>query len=482
MLTHIKELIRQNAEKLRLHWPEAPLGIYSAGLGQRDTAQITFAGIQSIHRQEVGHIDLVLIDEAHLVSHRNEGIYRAFINRLSTTNPRLKVIGLSATPFRLGHGLITDKPAIFDDILEPVSIEELTAWGYLAPLRSKVTHKKLSADGVHKRGGEYIEKELQQAVNTNDNNIQVVDEVLRLAGDRRHWLFFCAGVDHTERVAEILRARGVKAEAVTGKTKDRDRILEDFKAGRITALTNPNVLTTGFDYPDIDLIVMMRPTMSPGLYIQMAGRGLRPKSHTDHCLVLDFAGIVEQHGPITAVQTPRKPGEGVAPSKICPECDEIIHASLKACPVCSYVFPVKEKDPMHLHNDDIMGDGGKTMAVNSWAWEVKTSRKSGIDMVRVTYFGALSDRPISEYLCLLHSGYAGYKAMEALKMIASKSGGDYMDCESLEELAKRMVQSDPPTEIVYKRDGKFYRVIDKIWGEKEVVAFVDEKDSDFIWF
>jgi superfamily II DNA or RNA helicase len=94
-------------------------------------------------------------------------------------------------------------------------------------------------------------------------------------------------------------------------------MLNDFKSGKLRALTNANVLTTGFDYPDIDLIAMLRPTMSASLYVQMAGRGMRVKSHTDHCLVLDFAGVVETHGPITAVQPPeegrrwRSPGQGV---------------------------------------------------------------------------------------------------------------------------------------------------------------------------
>ena len=137
MLTHQKELIEQNAEKLRQHWPNAPLGIYSASIGKKEIDQITFAGIQSVRNKAklIGHIDLVLIDEAHLVGHKDEGGYRTFLNELEEINPSVRIVGLSATPYRLGHGLITDKPAIFDALIEPVTITELVDDGYLSPLR-----------------------------------------------------------------------------------------------------------------------------------------------------------------------------------------------------------------------------------------------------------------------------------------------------------------------------------------------------------
>ena len=207
--------------------------------------------------------DLCIIDECHLVSHKNEGGYRTLLAELLLINPAMRVIGLTATPFRLGHGLITDKPALFDALIEPVSIEELIFKGHLATLRSKVTRAKLDTSGVHKRGGEFIESELQAAVDNDDLNSAVVREVIAQAGGRKAWLFFCAGVDHARHVAEVLNDYGVVADCVTGETpkKERARMLADFKAGKIRALTNANVLTTGFDYPDIDLIAMMRPTM-----------------------------------------------------------------------------------------------------------------------------------------------------------------------------------------------------------------------------
>ena len=160
MLTHVKELIQQNAGKMREHWPDAPLGIFSASMGKKDLGkEITFAGIQSIRKraEQLGHIDIILIDECHLVSHNDEGSYRKLITDLTIINPHLRVIGLTATPFRLGHGLITDDPAIFNELIEPVSIESLVQGGYLSTLRSTRTTLRLDTSDVHKRGGEFIE-------------------------------------------------------------------------------------------------------------------------------------------------------------------------------------------------------------------------------------------------------------------------------------------------------------------------------------
>ena len=476
MLTHVKELISQNAEKMRQHWPGAPMGIYSAGTGKRDLGEpITFAGIQSVRSKskELGHIDLVIIDECHLVNHKDEGGYRTLLSNIYRTNPSVRVIGLTATPYRLGHGLITDKPALFDALLEPVSIEELIFKGYLATLKSKVTKAKLDTTGVHKRGGEFIEAELQAAVDTDDQNQKVVQEIIGLASFRKAWLLFCTGVKHAQHIAEVLRQHGVAAECVTGETpkNERERMLADFKAGRLRALTNANVLTTGFDHPDIDLIAMLRPTMSASLYVQMAGRGMRVKSHTDHCLVLDFAGVVASHGPITNVQPPKKGGDGngEAPVKVCDNCGELVHISADICSACGHPFPEAERKKLELRNDDIMGLEGKDMEVKSWTWRKHVSKTSGKEMLACTLYGVLSDKPITEYWPIMHDGYAGQKARSGLAQLAQQSGANLLQVSRieiepyLEDLSVQLSNSNPPKAIEYRLDGKFFRVIKRSW-------------------
>jgi DNA repair protein RadD len=471
MLTHQKELITQNAEKMREHWKGSPMGIYSASLNKKELGEpITFAAIQSVAKRskQLGHVDLIIVDECHLISHKEQGGYRTLINELMTINPSLRVVGLTATPFRLGHGLITDKPALFDALIEPVSIEELIAKKHLAWLSSKPTKQKLDVTGVHKRGGEYIESELQAAVDTFDNNANVVDEVIEFArlAERKHWLFFCAGVDHAEHIRKMLIERGVIAECVTGKTTNsaRDRILREFKEGKIQALTNANILTTGFDAPNIDLIALLRPTMSASLYVQMCGRGLRVKEHTDYCLVLDFAGVVNELGPITNVRIPSKSGSGNGepPVRLCAVCSEIVHISVPICPCCGTPFPPSVEKLLVLHTDDIM-TGLSEMEVASWNWKKHTSKTSGIDMLAVSYYGSsLSSQAIVEYVTICHDGYAGNKARKLLAEIAQKSKVELnYDEADLVDIAELMNKGKPPALLTYKRDGKFNKIIER---------------------
>lgn len=474
MLTRSVELINQNAEKLRSIWPNAPIGIYSASAGKKELGEpITIGGPLSIVRivPKLGEIDILICDECHDISHKDEGSYRKIINQLMAINPSMRVVGCTASPYRLGHGMITDKPAIFDALIEPVSIEELVSKGYLSTLKSKQTGFKLDTSNVHKRGGDFIESELQAVVDTSDNNEAMIDEVIKRSGNRKSWMFFASGVKHAENLRDILIKQGVSAVSVTGDMakKDREQAIADFKSGKTTAITQVGCLNVGFDHPDIDLLVMARPTMSPGLYLQQAGRGMRPKSHTDHCLVLDFAGVVEMHGPITNVQPPKKggSGEGEAPIKVCDVCHEIVHISAHTCPNCGTPFPPAPEKKLTLRQDDIMGINGIDMDVTEWSWRKHVSRASGNEMLSLTYYGGLTDPPITEYLPVLNQGYAGQKAMQLLHDIGQRANalltGINEASDPLIYLVQQMNQSTPPSVIEYKRDGKFYKVVKRLW-------------------
>lgn len=473
MLTHVKELIAQNAEKMREHWPNAPMGIYSASMGRRClTEPITFAGIQSVANKadQIGHVDLIIVDEAHSINHSQTGGYRQLIAALTEINPQLRVIGLTATPYRLGHGMIHEgEDVLFNALIEPVSIEELVHRGLLTKLRSKHTSLTLDTAGVKKSGGEFVASALEAAVDTADNNRRAVAEIIQRGADRRAWLVFCAGVEHAQHITELMQAEGITCATVTGDTPkaERERILDDYKAGHIRCLTNVNVLSTGFDYPGIDLLAFLRPTLSPGLYVQMAGRGLRIAEGKTDCLVLDFAGNVARHGPITAVEPPSKAkkGEGEARTKDCPNCAEIVSQACRTCPTCGHEWPAPEKveKPLTLANDDIMGIEPTEMAVTGWAWRKHTSRTSGKEMIQVSYYGGLADPIVTEYLPVLHEGFAGEKARRQVISIALKSGADDL-IDDLTEMAKALTASQAPALLKFKRDGKFHRVIERVWN------------------
>ena len=477
MLTHVKELIEQNAAKLRAHWPGAPMGIFSAAIGRRQLGEpITFAGIQSLRNRaaDVGHVDLVIIDEAHLVSHKDEGGYRDFIADLAEINPSLRVIGLTATPYRLGHGMIDQGGALFSATLEPVEIDELVHQKHLVRLRSKWTEFGLDTEGVHTRGGEFIESELQAAVNTRDQNERIVRETIALAGDRRSWLFFCCGVDHARDVCAVLQREGIAAECVTGDTpkKDRERIIGEFKAGSLRALTNANVLTTGFDHPGVDVIAMMRPTLSPGLYVQMAGRGMRPAEGKTDCLVLDFAGVIETHGPIMSVRPPNKAkkGNGEAPVKVCDVCNELVNPSARVCPACGHEFPAPEEKTLVLRDVDIMGGPASDvldLEVDSWEWRRHVGRSSGKESLRVRYYSGLTDS-VDEYLTIAHDGYAGDKARRLLARIATDAGlsPGWSLVDDLDEIARIMNSASSPNMVKYTQRGKFAEIITRRWAHE----------------
>src|SRR5690606_13948020 len=350
VVTHVRALIAQNHAGMAGLGPEAPAGASSAGLGRRDApARILFAGIQSSHGKatRIGHADPVLIDEAHLIPGRSNTMYRRFLNDLQAINPALKVIGLTATPFRLDSGMLHEgENALFTDIAYEVSVRDLIDQGYLSPLISKQTKTRLDVTGVGSRGGEFIARDLEDAVDQDAITRAAVAEVIAHGETRRSWLAFCSGVRHATHVAEEFRRRGVRCATIFGKTPKDERaaIIASFKRGEIRALASMGVLTTGFNAPAVDLIAMLRPTKSAGLYVQMAGRGTRLAEGKENCLVLDFAGNVRRHGPIDLVRPKRPggPGDGPPPTKICPECGTIVAIAALECLGCGFEFPGRE--------------------------------------------------------------------------------------------------------------------------------------------
>lgn len=479
MLTHQKELIEQNAQKLLQHWPAAPLGIYSAGIGSREIDQITFASIQSVAKrgQQLGFRHLVIIDECHLLNPKQQGQYRKLIAELTEINPKLRVIGLTATPYRLGHGYITSgKDALFTHLIQSPGTEvyQLIQAGFLSRLTSKGTSNAYDTRGLNKRGGEFIESQMQQEFNTEEQNEGVVREIIEKAENRRHWLLFCVGVDHALAIAEELNRQGVTAECVTGKTpkSEREAIIDRFRSGQTKALTNAMVLTTGFDFPSIDLVCLLRPTLSTGLYIQMVGRGLRLKEHTDHCRVLDFGGNIKRHGPITSPRpaTSRDAAESKSPSgtqamRECPECQEIQPTGTLCCIDCGHAFPVRAASLELDDESDIMGQNVKTMTVTGWRWAHYVNA-NGNEVLKCTYYpDTLTGKPVHEFFTLTGNGWAVQKAMQNLAVLHLQATGETLQqFADPAEMLFALNGIKPPTEIKYTMDGKFSKVEERKWN------------------
>lgn len=471
IVTHVKELLIQNAQELLGFWPGAPIGFYSAGLGRRDAnAQIIFGGVQTIADKfaQIGHIDLILVDEAHLMPRKSETQYGKLMAGLREINPDLKLVGLTATHFRLGEGYLHEgEGALFDAIAYEKPVGEMIDDGFLCRPVSKGMATGYDLAGVGKVGGDYKQGALQAAVDRIDINKSVVDEVMAYGTNRKAWLLFCSGVEHAYHMRDEIRSRGITCETVAGETPgpERDRILRDFKAGRIRAVTNNSVMTTGTNIPSIDLLAMCRPTLSASLYIQMIGRGLRLAPGKEDCVVLDFAGNVRKHGPIDAVTPPgERKGDGEAPIKQCPQeetdatgmagCGSLVHASARVCPDCGFQFPIDDSPKITAQAEDtpILSKGKpEPRAVRSRAFRYHEGKR-GTPSVKVTYMCGLTG--INEWLCPQHQGFAKTKADQ----FWLRHGGEKPAPADVLEWIERQSELSATAEIMVRPDGKYWKV------------------------
>lgn len=421
VVAHVRELVAQNADKLARHWPEAPIGVFSASLRRRDRFDpIIFASIQSVHDKamQLGRFDLVLVDEAHRIPLRNEGMYRRFLGDCRRANPDLRVIGLTATAYRLGAGPVCGPDYILNDVAYEAGIGDLIRDGYLSPLVSKGGLARADTSAVPVRNNEYVARALEAACNVDAVVEAACDEIVTLCGDRRAWVVFCAGVAHAGHVARALEARGVAVAVVEGDmpTTQREAAIAAFQRGELRALCNVNVLCEGFDAPHVDAVVMLRPTKSAGLYVQQVGRGTRLCDGKRDCLVLDFAGNVAEHGPVDqiVVRAPRRKGEKAeitgAPTKQCPQCQSIVIVQIRTCS-CGYVWPASDTARHDAQASDAPILADQVAPVEYVVTAVRYDRHDKLGSVpslRVTYQCGL--RTFREWVCFEHGGMPRAKA------------------------------------------------------------------------
>lgn len=430
ILAHVKELLEQSAATLRRMVPDLDVGVYSAGLRSRDTGnRVIVAGIQSVYQRaaELDRFDLVLVDECHLLPPDGEGMYQSFLADARLVNPHVRLVGLTATPYRMKDGLICQPENLLNHICYEIGVQELIEAGYLSKLKSKAATEEVDTSGLHVRGGEFISSEMETLMDRSELVRRACEEIVELTADRRSVLVFCVGVRHALRVAGMLEnLTGQACETITGETPPlhRSAIIDRFRSGTLKYLTNVNVLTTGFDAPNIDTICLLRPTQSPGLYYQAVGRGFRICEGKDHCLVLDFAGNIRRHGPVDAVKPPDGSGDGPPPLKICPQCREVVANAARICPECQYEFEMASEgrasrrqhhttattDAILSGDMPVCTDTRHDVLGAAYLVHVKRGAPEGHpSTLRVDYHIGLGLWQ-SEWICFEHSGYARAKA------------------------------------------------------------------------
>lgn len=338
VLAHVKELVAQNHGKYQALGLQEGLqaDLFSAGLGQKENLRrVVFGSIQSVARNLPRFsepVSLVIIDECHRVGEEEDSQYHQLIGHLKSHNPALKILGLTATPYRLGLGYIynyhyrgmvrTTEPRFFADCIFELPLRQMIKQGYLTPPRL------IDAPAVHydfsrllpRENGLFsdadIERELKRQTRVTPH---IVRQIIEYAQDRQGVMIFAATVEHAREVTGLL-PDGTAA-LITGETPlpERDRLIDAFKARTLKFLVNVAVLTTGFDAPHVDLIVVLRPTESLSLYQQIIGRGLRLAEQKQECLILDYAGnAYDLFAP--EIGEPKPAADTVPVQVLCPAC------------------------------------------------------------------------------------------------------------------------------------------------------------------
>ena len=505
MLTHVKELVEQNVEKIRNLLDAQQVGMYSAGLKQRDTRHpIIGASIQSIYTRacEFEPFDLVLVDEGHLIPPTGDGMYQQFLADAKIINPKIRVVGLTATPFRMTSGMLCGPDNILNAVCYEIGVKELIVQGFLCPLKSKAGKHKADTSRLHIRGGEFINAEISELMDTENLVHSACHEIVAKTKNRNSVLIFAASVAHARHVQErIQRLTGQEVGLVTGSMSSGQRadILKRFKGQSVKAdlfgamkgplkfLVNVNVLTTGFDAPNIDCVVLLRPTNSPGLYYQMVGRGFRLHPDKDNCLVLDFGSNILRHGPVDCLQIKDRGnrsgnGDNDSPAKECPDCQALIHAGYSVCPECGFEFPKNGQNHDATASTEGILSGEVTdeqFDVSGVSFYQHTKRKTDEHTkptLRVEYRLGLGNYE-SEWVCFEHTGYARRKAEDWWQSRSNEPIPDTV--EQALELANAGALADTNAITVRRVSGqKFNRIIGYDLGPKPPLLDGSEERED----
>lgn len=352
-LVHSKKIISQNQQRLLEHYPEADIGICSAGLESFDTTNnIVFGGIATVKKRisDLGRFDLIIIDEVHMLSDNEKSMYQKTILGLRLFNADIRIIGLTATPFRQGKGLLLDNKnfhKIIYDISGWQEYNKLVDEGFLSKMISRPVENLIDTKGIEIVKGDFNISQLQEAVKKNDITVKAVKEAIRLSTGRKKWLVFASGIDHVIEITNMLNICGISTTCVHSKQDDslNDKNLDDYENDIYTAIVSNGILTTGFDCPRIDLLICLRPTMSVSLWIQMLGRAGRVHPEKKEALILDFSYNCIRLGCINDPIIPKKKGKGSgeAPSKLCKECNCANHLSARQCFFCGAIFVIQKK-------------------------------------------------------------------------------------------------------------------------------------------
>jgi DNA repair protein RadD len=464
VLTPRRELIEQNHAELLELWPEAPAGIFCAGLKQKNARDITVASIQSIYKHgpaTTGAFDVIVVDESHLVPHGSDGTFHKFF----AAHPEAKIAGLTATPYRLDGGYLhKGADRLFDDLVYECDVKKLIEQGYLCHIVARPGSKTADLSGVHTQQGEFKQDEMQERFMRSSVTEAACADALAKLADRKKILVFAAGVEHGNLIADALaKACPGTVEEIYGGTPSGERAeaVQRFRDGETRFLVNCGVFTTGFNVPDVDAIIMLRATKSAGLYVQCAGRGLRMAPGKLDCLLLDYGSNVERHGPIDDVSVTTMGKTEKLKAWMCPECATYNSYSSYICSHCGLKRERAERDieaglSSTSSTSSVVGREAETLEVHAVRYDPYTT-KSGKEILRAIYSSRPSlfkYRDVKEYVTIGYDGFAGIKAGKWFARRGIATPG-----KSLSQLIDELHDAPRPKAITVVKEGKFDRIL-----------------------
>ena len=327
---------------------------------------------------------------------------------------------------------------------------------YLCNLKVKATNMELDTDDIRTVAGDFDDKQMSAKFDITTITKMAVREIIDAGQDYKKWLIFAIDIEHAENIAEELGNNDIPTMVVHSKMEfDRDTVIKHYKLGTFRAIVNVNVLTTGFDDPEIDLIALLRPTKSPVIHVQTIGRGLRIAPEKDHCLILDFAGNTERLGPINDITIKKKSkGKkgGEAITKRCPECNTVHAPAVRFCEFCGHKFEFQVNLTSKSGNKEVIAKKENPWVKVDEVSYVRHKKTNSPDMVKVMHKCGL--RVYNYFLCVEHSGHAGYRAGHWLRFRGLTGA------TTVEEVLRNVDKIKTPSKIRLDKNGKYMNIVD----------------------
>lgn len=430
------------------------VGIYCASLKRFDSNNILIASVHSLPPGD--YFNLVIVDECHNINER-DGKYKKFIESSIATNQKLKIVGFTATPYR-NDGYIFGDKKFWPKINYTKSLLYFIENKYLVEPICKSPDYTFDTSKLRITAGEYNQADIDKLASDKEYlREQVIDALNRSIG-RKKTVWFCSNIEHAENVEKELRSFGEWAVTVHSNLDrdERDESLDLFMTNdEVKHLTFVSIVSEGFDYPPIDCVVLLRPTRSAALYVQTCGRGLRLYGEKENCLILDYAQVVKELGPLTNPLVVRKE-KGKSKNKkeqelqkVCPDCRTYNHPRSKTCKECSYEFPITVKGNLFADESaDLLGRGDKILTLDVTHITVSEYvSKAGNPCIKISYYtNDILKQPVSEFFA--------YKTTKGLKNLQIRSA---------ELMIENLKATKIPKSITYVMDNGYPKIKTLVW-------------------